>query len=51
MKLTKQLALGVANTLDLSFVGPGQDLDWKAVREIAESHHTGAGSTTSSSAC
>ena len=40
MKLTKQLALEVANTLDLSFVEPGQDLDWNDVREIAN-HHTG----------
>ena len=35
MKLTKQLALEVANTLNLSFVEPDRDLDWNDVREIA----------------
>ena len=37
MKLTKQLALQLANLLDLSALAPDEDLDRHAVREIAES--------------
>ena len=37
MKLTKQLALQLADLLDLSALAPDEDLDRHAVREIAES--------------
>jgi hypothetical protein len=36
MKLTKQLALQLANLLDLSALAPDEDLDRHAVREIAK---------------
>ena len=48
MKLTKQLALQLADLLDLSALAPDEDLDRHAVREIAESLFEG-GSTPSSS--
>ena len=41
MKLTKQLALQLANLLDLSALAPDEDLDRRAVREIAESLYEG----------
>jgi hypothetical protein len=41
MKLTKQLALEFANMLELSALGPHEDLDRQAVREIAESLYEG----------
>ena len=41
MKLTKQLALEFANLLELSALGPHEDLDRRAVREIAESLYEG----------
>ena len=41
MKLTKQLALQLANLLDLSALAPDEDLDRQAVREIAESLYEG----------
>jgi hypothetical protein len=37
VKPTKKLALQVANMLELSALEPGEDLDWNAVREIADS--------------
>ena len=37
MKPTKQLALQLADLLDLSALAPDEDLDRHAVREIAES--------------
>ena len=41
MKLTKQLALQLADLLDLSALAPDEDLDRRAVREIAESLYEG----------
>jgi hypothetical protein len=41
MKLTKQLALEFANLLELSALGPHEDLDRQAVRDIAESLYEG----------
>jgi hypothetical protein len=37
MKPTKKLALQVAGMLELSALGPDEDLDWHAVREVTES--------------
>ena len=37
LKPTKRLALQVANMLELSALEPDEDLDWHAVREIAQS--------------
>lgn len=41
MKLTKQLALQLADLLDLSALGPHEDLHLSDVREIAESLYEG----------
>ena len=41
MKLTKELALQLADLLDLSALAPDEDLDRYAVREIAESRFEG----------
>jgi hypothetical protein len=41
MKLTKQLSLEFANLLELSALGPHEDLDRQAVREIAEGLYEG----------
>ena len=48
MKLTKQLALQLANLLDLSALAPDEDLDRHAVREIAESLFEGRSTPSSS---
>jgi hypothetical protein len=41
MKPTKQLALEMANLLELSALAPNEDLDRQAVREIVGSLHEG----------
>ena len=49
LKPTKKLALQVADMLTLSALEPHEDLDWHAVREVAEASPGRAGLTVSSS--
>ena len=49
LKPTKKLAWQVADMLTLSALEPHEDLDWHAVREVAEASPGRAGLTVSSS--